>query len=109
MELRLILPLAAALVAAGAALGETPLPRPRPADIGPQTPAPRIAIDPAEAEAASKACDALFAEGIAVAERVEALSVDNACRVPVPVRLAAVRLADGTRAELKPAAVLRCD
>ena len=100
--------LALLLFAAGPAAAETPLPRPRPPEIGGPAEAPRpVAVDPAEAEAAGKACDALA--DIAVAERAEGMAFDNGCGAPALVRLSAVRLADGKRAELKPAALMRCD
>jgi hypothetical protein len=98
-----------ALFAAGQAVAEVPLPRPRPPEMGgaAQEPA-RIAVDPAEAEAAGKACDALFAADMAVAERVEGMAFDNGCGAPALVRLSAVRLSDGRRVEMAPAALLRC-
>jgi hypothetical protein len=102
--------LALVLLAAGPAAAETPLPRPRPPEIGGTSEAPRpVAVDPAEAEAAGKACEALLAAGVTVAERVEGMAFDNGCGAPALVRLSAVRLADGKRAELKPAALMRCD
>lgn len=95
-----------ALLAAGQAAAEVPLPRPRPPEIG--GPAQPPAVDPAEVEAAAKACDALFAADIAVAERVEGMTFDNGCGGPGLVRLSAVRLADGKRVALTPPALLRC-
>jgi hypothetical protein len=98
-----------ALFAAGQAVAEVPLPRPRPPEMGgaAQEPA-RIAVDPAEAEATGKACDTLFAADMAVAERVEGMAFDNGCGAPALVRLSAVRLSDGRRVEMAPAALLRC-
>jgi hypothetical protein len=110
MQLRPFLLLLATLLVTGPALAQVPLPRPRPAEISGSAPEPqRIAVDPAEAEAASKACDALLAEGIAVAERAEGLAFDNGCGVPAPVKLGGVRLADGKIVEFRPAALMRCD
>jgi hypothetical protein len=91
-----------ALFAAGEAAAEVPLPRPQPPEM-------RVpAVDPAEAEAAAKACEAFFAADIAVAERAEGMALDNGCGAPALVRLSAVRLAGGQRVELTPAALLRC-
>ena len=99
-----------ALFAAGQAAAEVPLPRPRPPEIGGAAEAPaRIPVDAAAAEEAGKACDALFAANLAVAERVEGMAFDNGCGAPALARLSAVRLSDGKRVELTPAALLRCD
>lgn len=91
-----------ALFAAGEAAAEVPLPRPQPPEM-------RVpAVDPAEAEAAAKACEAFFTADIAVAERAPGMALDNGCGAPALVRLSAVRLAGGQRVELTPAALLRC-
>jgi hypothetical protein len=91
-----------ALFAAGEAAAEVPLPRPQPPEM-------RVpAVDPAEAEASAKACEAFFAADIAVAERAAGMALDNGCGAPALVRLSAVRLAGGQRVEFTPAALLRC-
>jgi hypothetical protein len=100
-----------ALFAAGEATAEVPLPRPRPPELGlpvPKEPV-RVPVDPAAAEEAGKICDSLFVADIAVAEPVEGLAFDNGCGAPALARLSAVRLVDGRRVELKPAALMRCD
>ena len=99
-----------ALFATAPVAAEVPLPRPRPPEIGGAVEAPaRIPVDAAAAEAAGKACDALLAANLAVAERVDGLAFDNGCGAPALVRISAVRITDGKRVEFAPAALMRCD
>jgi hypothetical protein len=105
METRPFL-LLAALIAVEPALAEVPLPRPRPPEI---REAKRIPVDPAAAEAEGKACDALFAENIVIAERAAGMAFDNGCGAPAPVKLTAVRLSGDKLVQLSPAALLRCE
>ncbi len=54
-------------------------------------------------------CRAFLASGIVVAEPAPGISVKPGCSLTEPVQLAAVFLEDGTRVNLKPAALLQCD
>jgi hypothetical protein len=63
-------------------------------------------------DASSAPCTELLASGIAVVElsvSVSGISGDALCGDIAPVRLSAVRLQDGGRVELRPAAVARCE
>ena len=106
---------AAVLLAALPALAkEIPLPPPRPPEAdqprepvkpkGPQ----QIAADPAAIEAAKQECEAFFKADVAVAEFAEAIAWDNGCLAAAPVSVTAIKLPNGKRIELKPAALLRC-
>jgi hypothetical protein len=93
---------------------EIPLPPPRPpeADLPQEQAKPKgpqqIAADPAAIEAARHECEAFFKADIAEAEFVDAIAWDNGCLAAAPVSVTAIKLANGKRIELKPAAVLRC-
>jgi hypothetical protein len=101
---------AALLVALPALAKEIPLPPPRPpeADL-PQHKGPQqIAADPAAIEAAKQECEAFFKADVAEAEFADAIAWDNGCLAAAPVSVTAIKLANGKRIELKPAALLRC-
>lgn len=97
---------------------EIPLPPPRPPEAdqpqekieakplpkGPQ----QITADPAAIEAAKHECEAFLKADVAEAEFVDAIAWDNGCLAAAPVSVTAIKLANGKRVELKPAAVLRC-
>jgi hypothetical protein len=93
---------------------EIPLPPPRPpeADLPQEQAKPKgpqqIAADPAAIEAARHECEAFFKADIAEAEFVDAIAWDNGCLAAAPVSVTAIKLANGKRIELKPAAILRC-
>ncbi len=77
-------------------------------------PAPDAAA--ASAEAAGLApgqlpalCAGLVEQQTIIAERAPPVPQASGCSLPVPVRLTAVRLADGNLATLSPAATLRCE
>jgi hypothetical protein len=121
------------LVATGVAWAGVPMPIPRPnaapkaAYPAPPTRAPaKSAARSSEPPAArggavsdaqppdqsSAPCTDLLASGIAVVElsvSVSGISGDAFCGDVAPVRLSAVRLQDGGRVELRPAAVARCE
>lgn len=113
------LALAAGLLAGLPALAkEIPLPPPRPpeadlpqgkSEAKPQPKGPQqITADPAAIEAAKHECEAFFKADVAEAEFVDAIAWDNGCLAAAPVSVTAIKLANGKRIELKPAAVLRC-
>jgi hypothetical protein len=114
--------LAGALTVSSVGLAnEVPLPRPRP--LIAKLPATAPALPPAAAaqarwvnplldKAGATPCTDLLAEGIAVAELTHAVSGNSGgagCGDEAPVRLTAIRLADGRMAELRPHALLRCE
>jgi hypothetical protein len=110
-----VLALAAGLLAGLSALAkEIPLPPPRPpeADQPQEKPHPKgpqqITADPAAIEAAKHECEAFFKADVAEAEFVDAIAWDNGCLAAAPVSVTAIKLANGKRIELKPAAILRC-
>jgi hypothetical protein len=120
-------------VGAGAASADVPMPIPRP---GTEISAPR-SVNPTRAptraetrathqpaarggavsdahpeDPASAPCTDLLASGFAIVEltaSVSGLSGDALCGDIAPVRLTAVRLADGGRVELRPAVFARCE
>jgi hypothetical protein len=117
-----------ALVATPVA-AEVPMPKPRPAEAGksratPPLPAPRAAVRPTDSARQKQAarpspplqsddapCTTLLAEGIADVElnaSVSGATGDDLCGDETPVRMTAIRLPDGGKIELKPAAVARC-
>lgn len=100
--------LAASLVAAMPAFADdVPLPRPRPPEADRKVPHP-IAADPQAIEAAKKECELFFKSGVAEAAFVDPIAWDNGCLAAAPVSVSAIKLVNGKRIELKPAAVLRC-
>jgi hypothetical protein len=125
--------LAPLLVATGVAWASVPMPIPRPPSAakaaGPAAPtrapaksAARSGEPPAArggavsnaqpVDASSAPCTDLLASGIAVVElaaSVSGISGDALCGDVAPARLSAVRLQDGGRVELRPAAVVRCE
>jgi hypothetical protein len=129
----LIFLLASMLVATGVAWAGVPMPIPRPQTAakaaGPTTPtrtparsAARSGEPPAArggavsdaqpADTSSAPCTDLLASGIAVVElsaSVSGISGDALCGDVAPVRISAVRLEDGGRVELRPAAIARCE
>jgi hypothetical protein len=133
VRIYLISLLAPMLVATGIAWAGVPMPIPRPHPAGkaaypsPPTRAPaKSAARSSEPPAArggavsdsqptdqsSAPCTDLLASGIAVVElsvSVSGISGDAFCGDVAPVRLSAVRLQDGGRVELRPAAVARCE
>ncbi len=103
--------LAVSLLAAAPALAkDIPLPPPRPPEADqPQHKGPQqIAADPAAIEAAKQECEAFFKADVAEAEFADAIAWDNGCLAAAPVSVTAIKLANGKRIELKPAALLRC-
>ncbi|OYW59310.1 MAG: hypothetical protein B7Z30_06850 [Rhizobiales bacterium 12-68-15] len=54
-------------------------------------------------------CAGLVAEKTIVAERAPPIAPKGGCGLPVPVRISAVRLADGNLATLSPPATMRCE
>jgi hypothetical protein len=121
-----------ATTVAGIALADVPMPIPRPGtapkSISPTNPTRAPAksasrdAEPAArgrpvsedhpAEAPSAPCTDLLASGFAVVEltaSVSGISGDALCGDVAPVRLSAVRLRDGGRVELRPAALARCE
>jgi hypothetical protein len=130
---KLICLLASVLLMAGDAWAGVPMPIPRPLGSAKTTdpkaptrvpaksaarsnepPAARggAVSDAYPADATSAPCTDLLASGIAVVElsvSVSGLSGDALCGDIAPVRLSAVRLPDGGRVELRPAAVARCE
>jgi hypothetical protein len=99
---------------------EVPLPRPRPLPVAlaPVRPVPppaaAVRAQPAElpqASASASPCTDLISEGIVVADLTHAMSGISGeafCGDEAPVRLTAIRLVDGGRVELRPAALVRC-
>jgi hypothetical protein len=112
------LPLAAGLLAGLPALAQDiPLPPPRPPEAdqareAQEPPKPKgpqqIKADPAAIDAAKHECESLFKAGVAEAEFADAIAWDNGCLAAAPVSVTAIKLANGRRIELKPAALLRC-
>lgn len=112
-----------ALLPFGAA-AEVPMPIPRPAVTAAAVPTPpprkeRGAIAPLGARATpmpaadpdATPCTDLLAANVAVLElgaSVSGLSGDAICGDVAPARVTAIRLANGGRVELRPAALLRC-
>lgn len=88
---------------------------------GPQiayAPAPPQGADDDAADAAAQAaatgpmpeaCAALVARGILVAEPAAGLQVKAGCAPVRPLRVSAVQLEDGSRVELRPAAIIQCN
>lgn len=77
-----------------------------------------IAADDAAADDAARAaasgpmpaaCAALVARGILAAEPASGLAVKAGCAPVRPLRVSAVQLEDGSRVELRPAAVIQCN
>jgi hypothetical protein len=99
---------------------DVPLPRPRPLPVAfaparPVTPATtdrgRL-FERAQAGFSATPCTDLISEDIVVAElthAVSGMSAEAFCGDEAPVRLTAIRLADGRRVELHPQALLRCE
>lgn len=79
-----------------------------PAAATPAVPASRAAeaTPPGELPAL---CAALVEEKTIVAERAPPVPVQDGCSLPVPVRISAVRLADGNLATFSPPALMRCE
>jgi hypothetical protein len=103
-----LLILGASLVAAMPALAnDVPLPRPRPPEADRKVPQP-IAVNAAEIDAAKKDCEAFFKADVAEAAYVDPIAWDNGCLAAAPVSVHAIKLVNGKRIELKPAAILRC-
>jgi hypothetical protein len=88
-------------------MADIPLPKPRPPEADRKAPQP-IAADPAEVEAAKKLCEDFFKADVAEAEFLDPIAWDNGCLAAAPVSVSAIKLVNGKRVELKPAAVLRC-
>lgn len=108
MRIIRLLTLAASLVAAMPAFADdVPLPRPRPPEADRKVPRP-IAAAPEAIEAAKKECDTFFKADVAEATFVDPIAWDNGCLAAAPVSVHAIKLVNGKRIELKPAAVLRC-
>jgi hypothetical protein len=98
---------ASLLAAMPAFADDAPLPRPRPQEADRKVPQP-IAVDPAEIEAAKKDCEEFFKADVAEAKFADPIAWDNGCLAAAPVSVNAIKLVNGKRIELKPAAVLRC-
>ena len=121
-------------IAAGVAFADVPMPIPRPTATEKSSPRPAVSTrtltkaatrsaEPPAArggavsetlpeDPASAPCTDLLASGFAVVEltaSVSGLSGDALCGDVAPVRLSAVRLRDGSRVELRPAALARCE
>jgi hypothetical protein len=88
-----------------------PMPAVRPAEapLRPGTPARRIEIPAAEAEAAAKVCKAVLAKDLMVAEGAEPALWNNGCGAAGQVQVSAIKLADGKTVALRPAALIRCE
>jgi hypothetical protein len=108
-EMRIIWALAigALIFAAASAMADVPLPRPRPPEADRREPQP-VAADPAVVEEAKKVCEDFFKAGVAEAEFLDPIAWDNGCLAAAPVSVSAIKLVNGKRIELKPAAILRC-
>lgn len=108
MRIIFLLLLGASYLAAMPAFADdVPLPRPRPADLGRKGPQP-IALDPQAVEAGKKACEDFFKADVAEAAFADPIAWDNGCLAAAPVSVTAIKLRNGKRVELKPAALLRC-
>lgn len=108
--MRIFFPLligAGLLAAIPAFADEVPLPRPRPPDLGRKGPQP-VAADPKEIEAAKKLCEDFFKADVAEATFADPIAWDNGCLAAAPVSVTAIKLKNGKRVALKPAALLRC-
>jgi hypothetical protein len=108
------------LLASSGLATEVPLPRPRPLPVAlapahPVTPATTDRgrpLERAQAGFSATPCTDLISEDIVVAELTDAISGISAeafCGDEAPVRLTAIRLADGQKVELRPHALLRCE
>lgn len=107
--MRIIRPLAigALIFAAASAMADVPLPRPRPPEADRKPPQP-VAADPSAVEAAKKVCEEFFKADVAEAEFLDPIAWDNGCLAAAPVSVRAIKLVNGKRVELRPAAILRC-
>lgn len=100
-----------------AAVVSVPMPRPRVAPrartVARLAPVARpLRPPPPDPDASAAPCTDLLASNIAELELTAALSGASGaamCGDVAPARLTAIRLADGGRVELRPAALLRCD
>ncbi|WP_127089886.1 extensin family protein [Aquabacter cavernae] len=76
----------------------------------PTAPAPPAqAVDAAPPGQLPALCAAMVEEKLIVAERAPPVPVQPGCGLPVPVRISAVRLADGNLAAFSPPALMRCE
>jgi hypothetical protein len=108
LALAVLLPSGAFATAASA---RVPLPKPRPEQASPpvEPQGASSSVPPPAAEPAPpSACRLALTPDIAIAPSLPPIQGPGACGAEDVVRLEAVVLRDGTRAPLKPAAVLRC-
>jgi hypothetical protein len=109
-----------ALFATNGLATEVPLPRPRPLPVAlapthPVTPATTDRgrpLERAQAGFSATPCTDLISEDIVVTELTDAISGMSAeafCGDEAPVRVTAIRLADGRKVVLRPQALLRCE
>lgn len=86
-----------------------PVPRPQRTTTTPEaTPAADPARNPlATAPDADPACAALTANGLAVFKPREPITA-GACGAPSPIEISAIKLDDGTKVTIEPAATMRC-
>lgn len=90
----------------GPAAAAQAAPVPPPVGSAPAAPAVAEALAPGDLPAL---CKALVEEKTILAERAPPVPVQDGCSLPVPVRISAVRLADGNLAALSPPAIMRCE
>lgn len=92
----------------GAPAGPSSTPSP-PTTSAPSTSNPVLVQETAPPGELPALCAALVAEKQIVAERAPPVPVQAGCSLPAPVRISAVRLADGNLAAFSPPAVMRCE
>lgn len=81
---------------------------PRPGDARPRFPV-LLPLSPEEAAAAAARCKTVLARDKMVAEPALAAMWNNGCGAAGQVTVTAIKLADGRRVRLRPAALIRCE
>jgi hypothetical protein len=80
----------------------------RPGEVRPRLPR-LLQIPKEEIEAAAKLCKAVLSKDKLVAEHADPALWDNGCGAAGQISIAAIKLANGKRVALRPAALVRCE